>query len=274
MRPSDTGRARGLVSSRASGSRVEARTYPPGTALAPLVAMLWTTRWDLRGQPSHVAELLADPCVNLAFERGGEGAASKDSARVVGVSTRLFRRELRGAGGIRAVKLRAGLASALLGPRVASLTDKVVPLSAVFGEVERVIAEVLEPEDDRLGLAALEAWLVERTRGEVPAEASLAARLVERAAAAPELTSVAAFAELAGLSPRQLQRLFREHVGASPKWLLRRFRLQEATARLERDGTSSLTELAAELGYADHAHFTRDFKAATGRTPTSFARQA
>lgn len=273
MRPRASERARGLVSSRASGSRIEARTFPPGPALTPLAGMLWTTRWDLRGQPPHVAELLADPCVNLAFELGGDELAAKASARVVGLSTRLFRRELRGFGKIRAVKLRAGLAGVVLGPRAAELTDKVVPLATMFGEVERVIAAVLEPEDDALGLAALETWLVERTRGEIPAEASLAARLVERAAAAPELTSVAAFAELAGMSPRQLQRLFREHVGASPKWLLRRLRLQEAAGRLEQGGASTLTELAAELGYADHAHFTRDFKAATGRTPASFARQ-
>lgn len=273
MRPSDSGRSRGLVSSRASGARIEARTFPPGPALAPLVATLWTTRWDLRGQPSHVAELLADPCVSLAFERGGDGAADKPSARVVGLTTRLFRRELSDVGVIRAVKLRAGLARVVLGPHAASLTDKIVPLSAVFGEVERVIAAVLEPEEDVLGLAALEAWLLERAGGEVPAEASLAARLVERAAAEPELTSVAAFAELAGMSPRQLQRLFREHVGASPKWLLRRLRLQEAAGRIENGGACTLTELAAELGYADHAHFTRDFKAATGRTPASFARQ-
>lgn len=246
---------------------------PPGPALAALATMLWTTRWDLRGQPPHVAELLADPCVNVAFERGSDGTAAKDSARVVGLSTRLFRRELRGTGVIRAVKLRAGLAGVVLGRRARSLTDKVVPLSSLFGEVEGVIAAVLEPEDDERGLAALGAWLLERSGGPASADAMLAATLVERAAAEPELLSVTAFAELAGMSPRQLQRLFREHIGASPKWLLRRLRLQEAAVRLEHGGAGALTELAAELGYADHAHFTRDFKAATGKTPASFARQ-
>ena len=71
---------------------------------------------------------------------------------------------------------------------------------------------------------------------------------------------------------RPLQRLFRDYVGASPKWVIRRHRLQEAAVRLERDGGGSLAALAAELGYADHAHLSRDFKIATGRSPSEFAR--
>lgn len=269
MRPNDTTRARGLVSSRASGRRIDARTFSPPPALAPWVAQLWITRWDLRAQPPHVAELLADPCVNLAFERNDSG----HSARVVGLSTRLFRRELRGTGLIRAVKLRAGAARAVLGSRVISeLTDRMVPLQEELTDAAPLLEQVLGPVDDEAGLAALEAWLRQRVASFGCDEATLAAQVVD-AAADPELTTVTALAKRAGLAPRQLQRLFRDFVGASPKWLLRRRRLQEAVVRLERDGGGDLADLAAELGYADHAHFTRDFKAATGRTPAGFARQ-
>ena len=34
---------------------------------------------------------------------------------------------------------------------------------------------------------------------------------------------------------------------------------------------AELAGIAAELGYADHAHFTRDFRLATGLTPGEFA---
>jgi len=60
-RPSGHGRARGLVSSRRSGGRVEARTFAPGPALADVVECFWIGRWDLRGQEPHRMEILSDP---------------------------------------------------------------------------------------------------------------------------------------------------------------------------------------------------------------------
>lgn len=72
------------------------------------------------------------------------------------------------------------------------------------------------------------------------------------------------------LGERALQRLTARRLGLSPAWLVRRRRLHEASSRL-RDGRVRLADLAAELGYADQAHLTRDFRAATGLTPGRFA---
>jgi AraC-like DNA-binding protein len=36
----------------------------------------------------------------------------------------------------------------------------------------------------------------------------------------------------------------------------------------------NLTSLAQDLGYADQAHFTRDFKAIVGRSPSDYRRSA
>ena len=49
-------------------------------------------------------------------------------------------------------------------------------------------------------------------------------------------------------------------------------RLHEAAERLRTDDRS-MSELAALLGYADQAHFTRDFSRVTGTTPGRFAAQ-
>ena len=75
----------------------------------------------------------------------------------------------------------------------------------------------------------------------------------------------------AGLCERALQRVFRAHVGATPKWVIRRHRLQEAALRIERGDVRSLAELAASQGYADPSHLARDFKAAVGRSPRDYA---
>lgn len=131
---------------------------------------------------------------------------------------------------------------------------------------------MLGEADDARALAALEAWLHARLRRPLDPKVTLAAGLVERATSEPELRTVDALARAGGLTVRPLQRLFRDYVGASPKWVLRRERLRTAALRLEQGLTVSLADLAAELGYADHAHLTRDFRAATGRAPADFAR--
>jgi transcriptional regulator GlxA family with amidase domain len=88
---------------------------------------------------------------------------------------------------------------------------------------------------------------------------------------APSLTRVEDLAARVGLSQRALQRLFRSHVGVTPKWTLRRFRIHEAAERAARGVRLDWSALALELGYFDQAHFSKDFKAQVGRSPAEYA---
>nr|WP_231747799.1 AraC family transcriptional regulator [Auraticoccus cholistanensis] len=85
----------------------------------------------------------------------------------------------------------------------------------------------------------------------------------------PGTTRVAELARAFGASERSLQRLVEERVGLTPKWLIQRRRLHDAVERLKA-GTTSLADIAAELGYTDQAHFTRDFRTVSGQTPGQF----
>jgi AraC-like DNA-binding protein len=233
-----------------------------------VVAAFWTARWDFRGQEPHVTELLSDPCVNFVFESGGAHAGS----RIVGVWTHLWRRTLEGEGHVRGVKLRAGAVRALVDMPAYRLANRIVRLSSVFGsEAARLERAVLEPPGDDDAFAALRAWLVERRISAGEGQVQLAVALVDRIARDSEITTVERLATVAGLDRRSLQRLFREYVGASPKWVLRRNRLQEVALRIERGEGPTLAALAAELGYTDQAHLARDFRSAVGRSPTDFA---
>jgi len=98
--------------------------------------------------------------------------------------------------------------------------------------------------------------------------------IVERVRTDPSVTSVERLAGVAGVSVRPLQRLFREHVGASPKWVIRRNRLQEVAVRIESGDSPNLAALAADLGYTDQAHLARDFRSATGLSPSAFRARA
>jgi AraC-like DNA-binding protein len=258
-----------LVSSRASGKRAEARLFEPPGDLADLVGVFWTGRWDLRGQAPHVTELLGDPCVHFAVETGD----SQPGSRLVGVWTRLWRRKLDGVGRVRGVKLRAGAVSAFVNIPAHAFANRIVPLASVFGRgptstLERALEQF---DDDDEAFGAFAAWLRERQLDSRDDAIPLAVELAELIVSDSEITTVARLAERSGLGIRALQRLFRAHVGASPKWVICRHRLQEAALRLERGGDVSLARLAADLGYTDQAHLARDFKRAVGKSPSEFA---
>jgi AraC-like DNA-binding protein len=74
-----------------------------------------------------------------------------------------------------------------------------------------------------------------------------------------------------GLGARTLQRMFLQHAGVPPTWVLRRYRLLDAAEAVREGHPVEWAALAADLGYADQAHLIRDFRAATGQTPAAYA---
>ena len=94
---------------------------------------------------------------------------------------------------------------------------------------------------------------------------------MSRITADPGLRRVGQLSAASGMSARSLQRLFADYVGVSPKWVMRRARLHEAAERADSGEFVDWAELAADLGYADQAHLSRDFTATIGVPPTSYA---
>ncbi|WP_324275424.1 helix-turn-helix domain-containing protein [Blastococcus brunescens] len=88
------------------------------------------------------------------------------------------------------------------------------------------------------------------------------------------LVRVDQVAALGGLSARSLQRLFAGYVGVSPKAVLARYRLQDAAAAMDAGEVVDLAGLAASLGWFDQAHFSRDFRAVVGVTPSAYLQRA
>jgi AraC-like DNA-binding protein len=80
---------------------------------------------------------------------------------------------------------------------------------------------------------------------------------------------VGAVVEKLGLTPRRFIQRFEERVGLKPKMFERISRFQRALASPRNDGWAAL---AAEVGYADQAHFIRDFKEFAGVTPSLLER--
>jgi AraC-like DNA-binding protein len=252
----------------------------------------WSVTWSLPEGAAYPSKVLTHPAVHLTFESGTPRHHALDlpAALVHGVVTRRFDVDLRGEGRVFGAKFRPGGFGAFTGRDVAELTDRVVPMAEVFGpEAGRVLEAVLAEESDAVRARVVEGFLLDRAP-EPDARYEHLLEIVAVMLADSSLTTVDAVTERCGVSPRTLQRLFRRYVGVGPKWVLRRFRLHDAVTLLDSGSGSGsgsdsgsdsgsgsgfghepdLATVAAELGWYDQAHFTRDFTDTVGVPPGAY----
>jgi AraC-like DNA-binding protein len=99
-------------------------------------------------------------------------------------------------------------------------------------------------------------------------EVAYAWRLLERAQGR---LAVSVMADRVGVSERHLMTLFRREVGRSPKTVAMLMRFEHATAgiseSLRRRGRVDLAAVAADTGYYDQAHLSREFVRFAGVPP-------
>jgi AraC-like DNA-binding protein len=257
-------RNRSLITPGSAAALVGMVRVAPAADLADVIEQHWIVAWDHRGRSPVTQEVLPDPCVNLAIEPAG--------VLVYGVTSGRSAHVLAGAGTVVGTKFRPGGFSGFFAGPVRALNDRRLAPSEVFGsDGARLECELAAAKTTRALIEAVNAFLRSHRPPRVPQRA-LVNEIVEAMRAAPPGTRVSEVASSFAMSPRTLQRLFADHVGAGPKQVLQRFRHQDATDRLaahERADDGGLARLAAELGYFDQAHFIHDFRVATGTVPST-----
>ena len=227
----------------------------PAPELADVIQGYWAAEWDY--DTPYQQKIVPLPNVHLTVFDGGV-------PEVVGVASRHVIRVLEGRGRVVGAIFHPGAFRSYLGAPVASITDRIVPASEIPG---------LPPPPTTIGsIEDLEAWLL--TAHVEPDQRGAQARdIVGLIRTEPTLGRVDTLAAATGLTVRQLQRLFAEYVGISPKWLLRRYRLHEVTERLATGTPIDWAALATDLGFADQAHLSRDFADLFGEPPTAYAQR-
>ncbi len=145
----------------------------------------------------------------------------------------------------------------VLGRRAVELVERVAEAPQwpkVFATVADFLVDARRRRDDvtvRPDVAY--AWhLLERTHGRIP---------------------VGDLADRVGVSARHLTTLFQREVGRSPKTVSMLMRFQHATNKIAasaRHGRVDLAAVAAETGYRDQAHLTREFVRFAGVPPRAW----
>jgi AraC-like DNA-binding protein len=258
----EVGRARGMLKPRLTGGKMRHSRRRPSADLVPWIAHYWIVNWDLRGCEPEIVESLPHPNVHLVFE-------NRD-AIVCGVQTHKFSRVLEGKSHVFGVKFRPGGFRPFFDGPVSKLADRIVPASRIFGKDLDALKEIsLSSCAENAKVQAANAFFHARTPKPDPA-LPLAELLVDRILREPEIKTVEDLATGTGMGKRSLQRLFSEYVGASPKWVIRRYRLHELVEKSNSSGKLDWSQVALDLGYFDQAHLINDFKSIVGLSPSQY----
>lgn len=272
---------RGILFPARMFRHVEFHRYPAPDGLAGLIDWFWSVEWSFGEGQTHRQDVVSQPGVNISVGNpappGEHPPPGPYPLRTVvnGVATARTARVLTGVGFNLAAKTSTGGFGAWVDD-VQALTDRVAPASHVLDiDGDALAARVVgTPLEDGVGL--MSDVLLEALDRRPPSRIALAREVAEVAARVERDRTIARvddLAALAGVTARTLQRMFASCAGVSPTWVIRRHRLIDAAERV-RDGESvDWSDVAAELGYADQAHLTRDFSATIGTTPAAYARQ-
>ncbi|XAS72430.1 helix-turn-helix domain-containing protein [Micrococcaceae bacterium Sec5.1] len=233
-------------------------------SVAELVQWFWIPEWDIEPGRTSRQHLIAYPASNLVVQL--------DDVVFSGPTTRAAYRDLTGQGWAVGALLRPA-AVPVFADDPGSLRDAEVALP--LEDLHRSVARAMNAPDGGTrrdqAVDAFVSWL--GSLDYVPSqEALLANRMMDTVASDPEVARIEDVAARLAVSGRTLQRIARKYIGLSPSVLIRRRRLQDAAERARLDPSADLADIAAGLGYADHAHLTNDFQKYLGFTPSTYRR--
>lgn len=254
---------RSLVDPTLGLRHFELHRFEPKPPLDRFIDRFWVAQWDL-DQPFE-QKVLSFPAVHIIFEDG--------QATISTLWREEFVRELEGRGQVVGVMFRSGGFEPFLGAPLSTIAEQRLDIDEVFGSagVEAAKAVFAAAEDLEAIMACLADFL-EPLAPTAPTVGETMSEVVELMLADPSLGRVNDLAHRLGTSRRQVQRLFARYVGANPKFVIQRARVQLAAEAAQLHDTD-WARLAVELGYSDQAHLTRSFTAEVGTSPAAYRKQ-
>jgi AraC-like DNA-binding protein len=227
----------------------------------------------------QVQDITPDGCVELIFNFGSPYLLLTTSppralppAVIVGFQKKTIPLIVNGTVKVVAARLFAWGALALLEDEISALTGAVTALGAPWNTlVQRLEHHLTQGRYDEAS-AILQDFLMQKALMR-----SYDLKLVQTAAKLLHHTRgqcrIEELADYCHASVRQLERQFQRAIGVSPKFFARTLRFEQAQRRLMFDPQADLTQLAYQCGYFDQAHFIKEFRAFTGKTPSEYAQQ-
>jgi len=249
--------------------------HVPIPALADVVECLWTLEGHARELAEPAQPILPDGRSEMIlhfgdpFERVDEGAADRQPPLIfAGQLTRRLVLQPTGRVAVLGVRFRPDGAGVFVRAPLRELVGQTIDIA----EAAPALAQAARQVRDAAGtldqaMALMQTTLAASAQRPVDRRVVHAVRAIDASGGS---IGIDRLARSMGTTRRHLERLFLDRVGIPPKRLARLTRFQRAVSVLERAGTGPRgAETAHACGYADQAHFVRDFRELADCTPSA-----
>jgi len=244
----------------------------PSPRLSPFVAWYWCA--ESSDATPKKQKIIPDGYPEFVFHYGSpyriyfqDHWHTQGTALLGGQMQQFFTLENTGPSGIFGITFQPTALTHLFGLDMHKFRDQVVDLQNVFGNgfhlPDKIISAGSTPERVRIAEDHF-GQMLHGTSGTHPVDKALS--LMRKRYG---LISMEEISREISLGNRQLQRLFQQYVGVSPKFYARIIRFNNVFTMI-RNGDVTWGDVVHASGYYDQSHFIRNFKAFTGEDPTSY----
>lgn len=256
--------------------KVHYEEFQPSAVLSQLVDLYWFSSFE--GGPSEVSPLqycLPDGMVELIVHLGehksreivnGQKVEFPESL-LVGIMEKPVIWEAPGGASLFGIRFKPeGIANLMRSP-ISELANTFIDANLIMDkQASSIIQNLKEAQSNQHRIFYMEAFLQNQLSRHQsrPNCFSAAVHLIRNGEPGYSITDLS---KAVCISERQLQRVFKENMGIGPKSYSRIIRFRKIKQFLQTNPKVSWVDIAYDFGYADQAHFIRDFKAFSGRTP-------
>ncbi|WP_345228969.1 helix-turn-helix domain-containing protein [Hymenobacter ginsengisoli] len=253
----------------------------PSPALADYVAYygLWEDEEDdaqlgasvLPGVVNGIQVRYADPYKTVSLAQAGSVQVTAAAEVVCMVSwQQLYMRQTSRAGML-GVYFRPAGCFHLFGAPMSDTAGIILEAEGLAGQFARELSQRLsQAETNSQKLAAADELLLRQLHCQQPVPNAIDVA-AERILDQHGQVNIEDLAHDAGLSRRQLERRFLAEVGAPPKHYARIARFNHVLQLLVENPAPNWQDIAYRCGYYDQAHFIRDFRFFTGKSPSQYS---
>lgn len=257
--------------------------FLPRPDLAHIVKCVWNYESAANETEGRPERIVPDGNPELVVHYGhpfseftpDHGKRAQPRAFLMGQMTRpLALDPSQGAPGIMGVRFHPAGVRAMVGAAMDEFTDdhlRVADLAPT--DAARLVDRIACAKSAAARAALMQDFVADRAAAHARFQDADVSRWTARLARANGGLTVTALAREAGLSPRQLERRFRDQVGVSPRLYANVVRFRSVFDLLTGAGKPDWTTLAISAGYFDQSHMIRDFQRFLGCSPTAFVTQ-